>query len=182
MVTKHLVSVSFFFFFFFANSGLLLTYDIILPTHRCKRYSTVLTGVLWCNRGAGTKERLYPASLPLIRQLSRAHWTLTFFFFFSNRRNYLNCAPLPLEHSLIRVLEFSNSVEWGLPWSGFQCHSFCLPRSLCFFLFGTQFHHSISLWPPCWRRLLDHLLPYYYLVLLCQKELKAYFAANLVAI
>ncbi|PHU19902.1 hypothetical protein BC332_11053 [Capsicum chinense] len=71
MVTKHLVSVSF--SFDFANSGLLLTYDIILPTHRCKRYSTVLTGVLWCNRGAGTKERLYPASLPLIRQLSRAH-------------------------------------------------------------------------------------------------------------
>ncbi|PHT63017.1 hypothetical protein T459_33114 [Capsicum annuum] len=71
MVTKHLVSVSF--SFDFANSGLLLTYDIILPTHRCKRYSTVLTGVLWCNRGAGTKERLYPASFPLIRQLSRAH-------------------------------------------------------------------------------------------------------------
>lgn len=56
MVTKHLVSVSFFFFFFFANSGLLLTYDIILPTHRCKRYSTVLTGVLWCNRGLEPKK------------------------------------------------------------------------------------------------------------------------------
>lgn len=47
--------------------------------------------LMWCNRWARTKERLYPASLPLIRQLSRAHWTLTSSFFFR-----------------------------GLPWSSFQ--------------------------------------------------------------
>ena len=34
--------------------------------------------------------------------------------------------------------------------------SYLLPSLLALFSFGTQLHHSISLWPPWWRRLLGH--------------------------
>ena len=46
--------------------------------------------------------------------------------------------PLPLEHSLIRVLEFSNSVEWGLPFS-IMTYSVRLPSSSISYFFTYFF-------------------------------------------